>query len=465
MQNNENKAENLASDLYSRQVGLYGFDTMKKIMKLNIFIYGMRGLGVEIAKNIILAGPNKVIIFDPNISKINDLTANFYLTKEDVKNQKRRDKAVIDKLSSLNPFVKVEIMKGNNIFDNIKYNENDKDSRYEIVVISEFLPQEGIIKINEICRNNNIGFIYTSELGIYGFCFVDFGNNFKVIDENGAEPLNYTIKSITKAEKGIVTIDTTAGILKLGNNDKVIFKEIEGMTELNNKEPINIRVISNNSIEIGDTSNFRDYISGGVMIEVKFQKEYHFISLKERFEIPYNEEEGIPDQTDVSKSATNESVHLGLLAINKFLKVKNFLPELNNEEHAKLLISLGKEIYKNKKKENLFWLDGLEDEFEDFEQILEKTLLRLSLWSRAEISPIASFLGGVSAQEIVKYTGKYIPIHQWVYFDFSETAENLGDNIKRQLMNDRYDDQIAIYGDAIQEKLSNENIFIIVLVL
>ena len=71
----------------------------------------------------------------------------------------------------------------------------------------------------------------------------------------------------------------------------------------------------------------------------------------------------------------------------------------------------------------------------------------------------------MSAQEIVKYTSKYIPIHQWVWFDFSETAQNLGDNIKRQLMNDRYDDQIAIYGNAIQEKLSNENIFIIVLVL
>ena len=33
---------------------------------------------------------------------------------------------------------------------------------------------------DKICRKNNIGFIYTSELGIYGFCFVDFGNNFNV---------------------------------------------------------------------------------------------------------------------------------------------------------------------------------------------------------------------------------------------------------------------------------------------
>ena len=36
---------------------------LKKLMKLNIFIYGMRNLGVEITKNIVLAGLNKVIIY------------------------------------------------------------------------------------------------------------------------------------------------------------------------------------------------------------------------------------------------------------------------------------------------------------------------------------------------------------------------------------------------------------------
>ena len=37
----------------------------------------MRGLGVKFTKNIVLAGPNKVTIYDPNISKINDLTSKF----------------------------------------------------------------------------------------------------------------------------------------------------------------------------------------------------------------------------------------------------------------------------------------------------------------------------------------------------------------------------------------------------
>ena len=59
---------------------------MKKIIKLNIFIYGMRGLGLEISKNIILAGPKKVTIFDPYIAKINHLSAIFYLTKEYIEN-------------------------------------------------------------------------------------------------------------------------------------------------------------------------------------------------------------------------------------------------------------------------------------------------------------------------------------------------------------------------------------------
>lgn len=85
----------------------------------------------------------------------------------------------------------------------------------------------------------------------------------------------------------------------------------------------------------------------------------------------------------------------------------------------------------------------------------------MSLWVRAEISPLSSFLGGVSAQEILKFTGKYSPIHQWIWFDFSEIVENLGENVNRNLKNSRYDDQIAIFGNEIQEKLNNSNIFLI----
>ena len=72
---------------------------MKKLIHLKILIIGLRGLGVEIAKNIILVGPNHVSIFDPEIVKINDLGANFYIYIDDIKNRERRDEACLQKLS------------------------------------------------------------------------------------------------------------------------------------------------------------------------------------------------------------------------------------------------------------------------------------------------------------------------------------------------------------------------------
>jgi ubiquitin-activating enzyme E1 len=44
------------------------------------------------------------------------------------------------------------------------------------------------------------------------------------------------------------------------------------------------------------------------------------------------------------------------------------------------------------------------------DEIEEKVIRNASLYSRACISPMAAFFGGVVAQEIVKFTGKYSPL-------------------------------------------------------
>ena len=51
---------------------------------MKVLIVGLRGVGVETAKNLILAGPNTVTLFDPTIVAIEDLSANFYLKEEHV---------------------------------------------------------------------------------------------------------------------------------------------------------------------------------------------------------------------------------------------------------------------------------------------------------------------------------------------------------------------------------------------
>ena len=59
-------------------------ETMNRLIKMNVLIVGMRGLGVECAKNLILAGPASVTLYDPNPVQWGDLSANFYLHEKDV---------------------------------------------------------------------------------------------------------------------------------------------------------------------------------------------------------------------------------------------------------------------------------------------------------------------------------------------------------------------------------------------
>ena len=75
----ESTEQQIDTNLHSRAIGTMGIETIGKLMKLNILIVGQRGLGVETAKNIILAGPKSVTIYDPTTVAINDLSANFFL--------------------------------------------------------------------------------------------------------------------------------------------------------------------------------------------------------------------------------------------------------------------------------------------------------------------------------------------------------------------------------------------------
>jgi len=85
-------------------------ETMGKLIKMNVAIIGLRGLGVEVAKNLILAGPKSVLLFDDEITKINDLGANFYTEEKHIGKATRAD-ACFEKLQELNPYVKVSVFK------------------------------------------------------------------------------------------------------------------------------------------------------------------------------------------------------------------------------------------------------------------------------------------------------------------------------------------------------------------
>ena len=52
-----------------------GHDAMRRMKESNVLVSGMRGLGVEIAKNVVLAGVKSVTIHDQGAATLADLSS------------------------------------------------------------------------------------------------------------------------------------------------------------------------------------------------------------------------------------------------------------------------------------------------------------------------------------------------------------------------------------------------------
>jgi ubiquitin-activating enzyme E1 len=86
-------------------------------------------------------------------------------------------------------------------------------------------------------------------------------------------------------------------------------------------------------------------------------------------------------------------------------------------------------------------------------------MIQTAIYSGCSISPQAAFFGGFLAQEIVKFTGKYSPLQQWLHYDIF-VAIPTGE-VNREPEGSRYDDQIVIFGREVQRKLESTKTFMV----
>lgn len=144
----------------------------------------------------------------------------------------------------------------------------------------------------------------------------------------------------------------------------------------------------------------------------------------------------------------SEVLHLAYCGIFQFQKTNNRLPENNEEDFQAVLANVKSINEANKASEGI-----------NLDEIDEKVIRNATLYSKACLSPMAAFFGGIIAQEIVKFTGKYSPLKQWLHYDIFETLPRVP--VDRTPLNCRYDDQILVYGREVQEKLSKIRTFMI----
>ncbi len=103
--------------LYSRQLYVMGHEAQKRMMTSSVVLIGCSGVGMEIAKNIVLAGISTLTLIDPLPPNSFDLGANFYLQESQIVQQNAnnnnnmvgRAQLCQGPLSELNPYVTVQV--------------------------------------------------------------------------------------------------------------------------------------------------------------------------------------------------------------------------------------------------------------------------------------------------------------------------------------------------------------------
>lgn len=428
------------TNLYSRQIGTFGMETMGKLIKMKVLIVGVRGLGVEAAKNLILAGPASVTLYDPVTVQWGDLSSNFYCREENV-GKITRAEASIGKLQELNPYVNVTKIDTLTLEDHANYN---------VVLYTEVFENiDQLIEVNEFCRQRSIGFILSTSFGPSGFAFLDYGTDFIVTDADGEETKSFIVVNATQADPCIVTVHEDKRH-KFQDGDYVQFREVEGMTELNTLPPTEVTVIDGFSFKLKvNTTDFKAYDRQGLVENIKVPKKVQFHSLKQSMHNPVaSSQYGMLETPDLRCWGRSDQLHLAYLGIFAFQKAHSRLPQNKEEDFQEVLAHVRRINEENKTSEGI-----------TLEEIDEKIIRNATLYSAACITPMAAFFGGVVAQEIVKFTGKYSPLKQWLHYDIFETLPR--GEADRTPLNGRYDDQILVYGREVQEKLQRVKTFMV----
>ncbi|ELU01065.1 hypothetical protein CAPTEDRAFT_224089 [Capitella teleta] len=425
-------AELIDDALYSRQLYVLGDGAMQRMAKSSVLICGMGGLGVEIAKNVVLAGVKSLTIQDDRKASVADLNSQFFITEEDVARGAKRAEASRNRLADLNPYVSIEVR--NDPLD--MTSDLTYMAGYQCVILTE-CSLDLQLKVNAFCRQQStIRFISADVFGVFASLFCDFGDDFEVVDTNGEECKDAFIHSISKENPGLVTcLENRMHGFETG--DTVTFKEVKGMTALNGTQ-CNIRVVSPFAFTICDTSEFSEYTDGGICSQVKIPQRMSFNSLSTELNTPSLL------LADLSKTESPANIHLGLCAMHSFASQSGRLPHAWSAEDADSLVLIAKEINQNSA--------------EKVENVNESLLRNISLTCRGCLPPLCAVVGGIAAQETLKaLTGKFSPLRQWVRARLCQVAaqHNLSS------ADDRYNPLRICVGDELCQQLANLRLFMV----
>ena len=281
---------NIDKNLYSRQLAVYGMQSMKNLSNAKVTIFNFNSSALELCKNLILTGISELSIISYKKVVIDDLSYNYYLNEKDLGNNIL--KTIQNKLSDLNPYVKININKINDDYD-------------VLILINDTLETANFF--NKKVRKDNKKFIWVNNYGLMGNVFCDFGNNYTINDING-EPNNTSLlKNIL--DNIFTCIDSEPHNLskgdkfKLSNHDKIFTIE---------------KIINRFKFKVKNNFNCM-YESGCKISEIKKKYTINFLPLDISIKFPK------------FSNYNSTNLHKSFIQFHKFYNKHNRLPKCWNK--------------------------------------------------------------------------------------------------------------------------------------
>mmetsp|Transcript_10674 Transcript_10674/g.24911 ORF Transcript_10674/g.24911 Transcript_10674/m.24911 type:complete len:747 (+) Transcript_10674:167-2407(+) len=434
-------ASEIDEGLYSRQLYVMGREGQAKMAASNVLIVGLNGLGVEIAKNVILAGVKSVTLWDPTPTTWLDLSAQFYLSESDL--GAPRAQASVARLAELNPYVAVAARSGEAL--SVEFL-----GEFSTVVMVN-APLETQLEVNDLCHTSNICFVACEVGGVFGSVFCDFGDAHTVTDKNGEPNASCLVAAITQANPALVTVlDDTRHNLESG--DCVTLDGAGGMEGTLTGRTFTVKVVDPYSFEIDcDTTAAGPYTTGGYMNQVKVPETMKFKPLRSSLADP-----GDFLLSDFAKFDHPPLLHAAFQGLHAWkAKHGGALPIPGDEQAALQVLEEAKKAAAQCSALGL-GPDAFEGKGADLVKALSQT-------AAGVLGSMCALLGGVAGQEVLKASsGKFTPINQWFYFDAVECLPSPRPSAEQVTpMGCRYDSQLVVFGREVHARICDLRYFVV----
>lgn len=279
-------------------------------------------------------------LWDPTPASSKDLSSQFYLSPNEF--GKSRASASLKELGSVNGNVKVELL------DTHRLTDADL-AHFHVVVFCNVEDLALVEHVSSYCHAHKIKFILSESRGVFGTVFVDMGEHFVVKDIDGEEREAYTVTSVTASEvagKTRVTIAEGARI-EFQTGSTVVLRELKGAgrgakggIEALNETQWTCEVIGSHVVDLPfPRSDYGEYVTGGVIQEVKKPKELSFKSLKDSLLAP-----GEFAMVDWSKMERPPQSHIAWQALRQFRHQHGHFPAPGRADERQAVVDLAKSI-------------------------------------------------------------------------------------------------------------------------